>query len=339
MADQLHYRKLPGHRRGFVWGASVWLGADHLLLVRSMRFREEYKRYQLRDIQAIVVAKAPRFHISTRSATIAALLGIAFLITRPAELRTGIPFAAIFGILAAGLLLAWLVISAAFSCCCRIYTAVSSDELPSLYRTWTARQFLSQMEPLIDQAQGALDASYAQAVANRTIGPPEAAAATAAIPAVSRAGPPIIAFGSLIAALFAVALWNTFTFQSPPPWTETVNGILTLAEAAAAIAVIVLHHRAGKDRAQYSPMQRLAVGTLAVMGIFHYIRPIVVGALAGVRLSSTRQGVPLLSMMLPDLYLREADAVIAAALGLVGLIILITRPAPLEEPRVIYPST
>ena len=43
-----------------------------------MRFREEYKRYQLRDIQAIAIAQRPRFHISTRAFGIAILWLIAF---------------------------------------------------------------------------------------------------------------------------------------------------------------------------------------------------------------------------------------------------------------------
>ena len=67
------YRKLPGHRRGFIFGSSVWLGSDHLLLVKSSRFREEYKRFYFRDVQSIVTAASPRFHISTRMGLIAAI--------------------------------------------------------------------------------------------------------------------------------------------------------------------------------------------------------------------------------------------------------------------------
>jgi hypothetical protein len=347
MAEPFPYRKLPGQRRGFIRGASVWLGADHLLLVRSSRFQEEYKRYQLRDIQAIVVANAPRFHISTRSAAIAALLLIAYTSTRATELRTGIPFATIVGTLAATLVLAWLVISAAFSCRCRIYTAVSSDDLPSLYRMWTAHIFLGQVEPLIQQAQGSLDASWVQAIAGRTIGPSEALtampAAATPVPA-SRAAPPIFAFGALIAALFAVALWNTFTFQSPPLWTETVNTILALAEAIAAIAVIVQHYRAQhdqvrKDRSQASSMQKLAVATLAVMGVSYYLRSVLIGFMTGTRAAITKLGVRMILPASFDPYVHEASAILAAALGLVGLIILMTRPTPPEGPRVIYPST
>src|SRR5580693_8033557 len=60
------YRKLPCKRRGFFNVSTVWAGPDHLLLVRGSRFREEYKRFYYRDVQAIAVARAPRFHVSTR---------------------------------------------------------------------------------------------------------------------------------------------------------------------------------------------------------------------------------------------------------------------------------
>ena len=164
MPEQSDYKKLPGHRRGFLRGASVWLGADHLLLVRSLRFREEYKRYYFRDIQAIVMAKAPRFHISTRAAVLAALCLPPFLTA-----RTGTLFS-IWKAVAALLVLVWVLVSALLSCRCRIYTAVSADDLPSLYRTWTAHRFLRRVHSLIQQAESALDTAPAQAVASPVIG-------------------------------------------------------------------------------------------------------------------------------------------------------------------------
>jgi hypothetical protein len=39
------YRKLPGHRRGFISSASLWTGTDHLLSVKSDRLHEDYKRF------------------------------------------------------------------------------------------------------------------------------------------------------------------------------------------------------------------------------------------------------------------------------------------------------
>ena len=162
------YRKLPGQRRGFIFGSSVWMGSDHLLLVKSARFREEYKRFYFRDIQAIVTAKAPRFHISTRAALIGACgvrrFGIAGGGGHPRHRGSR---GSRSGSSARGWRIAWVYVSAFRSCRCRIYTAVSSDELPSLYRTWTARRFLARVEPAVAQAQGAIEGNWAEAVEER----------------------------------------------------------------------------------------------------------------------------------------------------------------------------
>jgi hypothetical protein len=120
------------------------MAADHLLLVKSIRFREEYKRFHLRDVQAIVVARAPRFHVSTRSMGIAALWWFVSVFM----LRL-FGFTVPFWIGAAVLVSAWVIVSAAYSCRCCILTAVSRDDLPSIYRTWTARRFLRKVEPRI----------------------------------------------------------------------------------------------------------------------------------------------------------------------------------------------
>ncbi len=152
MVDRIRYRKLPGHRRGFVRGSSAWLGPDYLLAVNAMRFREEYKRYYFRDIQAIIVARRPRFHLSTRAAPIGFLWLIAFFISYRSPQVPALVGAA--GIMLVGM---WLYISTACSCTFRIYTAVSGDPLPSVYRTWVARQFLRAIEPQISAAQGTLE--------------------------------------------------------------------------------------------------------------------------------------------------------------------------------------
>src|SRR5215813_3727271 len=121
-----NYRRLPGRRRGFLFGSSVWLGTDYLLLVKSARFREDYKRFYFPDIQAIVMAGAPRFHISTRSAFIGCiwfcLMAIGYASARISPVVRD-AYGAV-GLLLAGL---WAVISAKHSCRCRIYTAVSAE--------------------------------------------------------------------------------------------------------------------------------------------------------------------------------------------------------------------
>jgi hypothetical protein len=76
------YHKLPGRRRGVVFSASLWTGADHLLSVRSAKFQEQYRRFYFRDIQAIVITQVPRWVISTPVLAAAILLLAAVLILR-----------------------------------------------------------------------------------------------------------------------------------------------------------------------------------------------------------------------------------------------------------------
>jgi len=329
MAEQFHYKKLPGHRRGFLRGASVWLGPDHLLLVRSLRFREEYKRYYFRDIQAIVMAKVPRFHISTRAAVLAALCLPAFLTA-----RTGILFST-WKAAAVLLVLVWVLVSALRSCRCRIYTAVSADDLPSLYRAWTAHRLLRRVQPLIQQAQGALDSSWAQAVEDRTIGPAQTINQPPPVlaPPPARARPAWAMFAVLTASLVVDALWNVLTLHSFGRWPQIVNQVVTLVEAGAAVAVLVQHYR-GQAR---GAMQKLAIATLVAMGLFFYGQTVAVGFIAGVRASAGRP--PDASAATFNLTtLREAEAALAAALGLTGAFILLAGPGDTKS-SIVDPST
>src|SRR5262245_40577067 len=59
-AKEKEYQRLPGKGRR-PWGRSeLWLGRDHLLLVDSNRFAEDYKRFYYRDIQMISVCENAR---------------------------------------------------------------------------------------------------------------------------------------------------------------------------------------------------------------------------------------------------------------------------------------
>jgi hypothetical protein len=334
MASATRYRKLPGRRRGLFRGASVWLGADHLLLVRSMRVREEYKRYQLRDVQAIVVARAARFHISTRAVGIAVFWLAAFLAVASRAPRMTTPL----WMAAAALVIAWIVISWQFSCRCRIYTAVSRDELPSIYRTWTARRFLRQVEPRIVQVQGAVEGPWVDAISSRTLGPPRSAPPPpppGIVPPSARRGPRTRGFASdlLIGALFADAIFDTVALHAGGNWVQSANAILALLEMASAIFVIVQHYR-GVLR---SAMQKLAIATLVAEGIFYYFRPVIVGMLAGARSAATRR--PLVTMLSVDPWMRQADAVLCALLGFAGLVIvLMGRDDDDDRRNIISPS-
>jgi hypothetical protein len=266
---QQKYRKLPGRRRGFIFSASLWTGADHLLSVKSGRFQEQYKRFYFRDIQAIVVTKVPRFAISPRMLA-AALLWIGFLLLS-ARLA---PVAGWLWLLLAVFTVAWIYISAEQSCTCRLYTAVSREDLPSIYRLWTARKALAELERRIAQVQGVFTEDWAEAVDMRPLGP-AGMGAVAGVAGVAAQGPApgrsrTWVSDIFVASLLADAAVTYFEMRSPVSWMADVSVALTVVQIGTAIGIFVQKHR-GILRAG---MQRLAIVVLLFIGGLTYAQMI-----------------------------------------------------------------
>jgi hypothetical protein len=310
------YRKLPGKRRGFYNVSSVWAGPDHLLLVRGSRFREEYKRFYFRDVQAIAVARAPRFHISTRSFVVAlcmlaipgALFASAFLtaLTGSPSYRLGA-----LGLAALALVGVWAYISAAQSCRCRIYTAVSSDDLPSVYRLWTARKFLAEVEPLIAQTQGTIQGEWAAAAEGRAIGPAPAPSAFPPTPALPRR--------TLASDLFLVSLLLdgiTKLAPLPAPFVDRLPLAMQLLTVLSAVAVLVQHYR-GRMRAG---MHSVAVAALIAFGTVYYVQGIGAGISASMTAAKTGRQTTVLAIQRWPVA-QQIGAGIDAILLIVGLIV------------------
>jgi hypothetical protein len=252
------YRKLPGRRRGFVVSASLWAGADHLLSVRSARFQEQYKRFYFRDIQAIVITKVPRFVVPKRALAAALLVIAVWILSARAA-----PLGGWLWLLLAALTAAWIYISVAQSCTCRLYTAVSREDLPSLYRMWTARKALAEMERRIAEVQGVFTEDWAEAADLRVLGPAQAgdrptAAERPPAPARSRTWVSDV----FLASLFADAVITFVEMRSPSSWLADVSVALTVAQFAGAIWIFVQRHR-GILRIG---MQRLAIVALLFIG-------------------------------------------------------------------------
>lgn len=134
--------------------ATLWLASDHLLLLFSTRFNEEFKRFYLRDIQAITIRKTNNAFIwSGVWLTVAlffALLSLA--VQEPTALWTLRSIAGFF------LLCAIVCFAPGASCIAEIKTAVHTEELSSLKRLRKARKVLALLRPLIEQAQGKITA-------------------------------------------------------------------------------------------------------------------------------------------------------------------------------------
>lgn len=328
-SERVRYQRLPGRRRGLFRGSSLWLAPDHLLLVRSWRFREEYKRFHMGDIQAIAVAAAPRFHISTRAIGIAVLWLIAYA---PAALLGAWARPAMWAI-AAALVVAWIYISASCSCVCRIYTAVSRDDLPSIYRTWTARKFMSRVEPHIVAAQGVLQGDWVEAIDARSIGPPEQApdmpeaAAGIALQGQSTAGWSAPISEIFVAAMFLDAVFSFAVRQHRTTAVTWLGYALIGIEIGLSIAILIQHHR-GKLRAG---MQKLVIASILVTGAMWYSGPFIAGIAAATAVRTGKPpaapGVVSVAGMPADTntLVQDVDIGVHLLLGLAGIAIILTQ--------------
>ena len=154
---RVSYRKLPGDYRGVLRRNSLWLADDHLLLVDSTRFSETYKRFYLRDIQTILVRRAPRFVLSVYWLLVALAAFVVLLIglnpSRQPLFWTGV------AILSGEAL--YLYLASVFqSCVCHLITRANNVELLALVRLRSASRFVEIMVPHIVAAQGALPADW-----------------------------------------------------------------------------------------------------------------------------------------------------------------------------------
>src|SRR5579864_1980116 len=146
------YRKLTGRARRLEGYSQLWLAPDHLLLLRSTRFREHYWRFALADIQAIVITDLPsRLPLQTVLAAVSAgwmliALAVSFWLFKGFFLATG-------GIAMASVI---LDIARGPGCRCYLHTAVSRELLTPVNRMRTARAVLAQLRPAIEAVQGSI---------------------------------------------------------------------------------------------------------------------------------------------------------------------------------------
>ncbi|MBP84483.1 MAG: hypothetical protein CMO61_11620 [Verrucomicrobiales bacterium] len=154
--------------RGFGM-SSLWLGDEHLVYVRGtgmlMPFREEYKRYRYRDIQAISVAKTSRVagfvSYSLGVMLCAGSMAIIFVLTGYEDASIAkIVFLSLLclaaGIFAAGLI-RHLILGP--TCVCDIQTRLSRDRLKPLDRYTKAQRVVGQLEGLVREVQEDLTVS------------------------------------------------------------------------------------------------------------------------------------------------------------------------------------
>ena len=143
------YTRLPG--RGWMWTgpARVWLGDDHILLVRGRTFFESYRRFFFNDIQGILVR---RTDIGRMWNGIWASFALLFGLLSLAFDSTGI---IVMLSLAVPFVMALIVnIALGPTCAFHIRTAVQTERIQAISRISAARKFIARIEPLIATAQG-----------------------------------------------------------------------------------------------------------------------------------------------------------------------------------------
>lgn len=158
MSDPVPYRKLPGRSASLRFGLSsapastLWLGPDHLLQTIQTPSREEYRRYDYRDIQEVFV-QVTRRRLQV-NLLLAALHGIVLGICLLANARE----IAIYLIWSAPFVVGYLVNTLRGPCCQGyLLTAVGVEPLSSLARLGPARRAVDQLTTEIEQAQGRLE--------------------------------------------------------------------------------------------------------------------------------------------------------------------------------------
>jgi hypothetical protein len=173
--------------------ASIWDAGDHLLSVSGTSFSERYRRYYYRDIKAIGVQKGPRL------GSIGAML---------LTLWFSIPFFFIGHLawLIPVLWLTWLIYAnLERSCRVFIYTAVSSEELPAIYRRRSAARVLPKILSKIAEAQGEFSVSQTAELPSTPV--PELPSSIAQVPVSRQILYSVSLFSFLFIGSAAFAWW------------------------------------------------------------------------------------------------------------------------------------
>ncbi len=220
MTPPADYRKVSRKRRGPGGSSQLWLAADHLLLVETTWYVQNYRRFRLSEIQAILVTRRPsRIVLQTVLLTLTILL-LAWCFRPSAGWFGRIAGGLVFG----GSLLAQLAaLARGPSCRVTLRTAVSTAPLPPLSRMRYAERFLAEVGPAVDAAQAGIE-PLTEAVLAEVI---------AAVPAPAPAAPvnwrlQYILFASAMVcgvASFSSFLWNLDEMASLV-WTLTVMVIV-----------------------------------------------------------------------------------------------------------------
>jgi hypothetical protein len=269
------YRKIPGSRQGLLLGASMWLGDNHILAVKNQRFSEEYRRYYLNDIQALVMRATPKFAFS-----VYVVLGLAVSVIA-AFIVTFTRFARFYNdiLVVIFLFLVYMAWIAFFrSCECHIVTAVGLDELPALHRIDAAKKAFALIAERVREVQGELPGDWEMQMGGVASAP--AVAVEPDNPAPAK--PANVIFSWLtVAFLFADAVL-TLSLQGHPvrAWSLVDRGVYLALIVCAVAAIVQIRRRAA------TALRATVIATVVFAGLVLYAQvmvPAFVGAFSAAR--------------------------------------------------------
>jgi hypothetical protein len=226
------YTKLTSRQRRLGGYTQLWLAPDHLLLVNSTRFAENYKRFSLADIQSIVVTELPSRIVLQVILIFAALSWFAFSFT--VDFRFTKWFIEFTGAIA--LLTAIVDIARGPRCRCVLHTRVSAERLEPVSRLRIAKKFVAALRSRIEAVQGVLPMEEL-AVPDATPWeppPPELIANPGYVPEAL--------FGTFLVT--ALAIWASVLF---PKVTDITGLIISLMFAEVVLVIVCLVRRRGRD--------------------------------------------------------------------------------------------
>lgn len=132
---------------------SLWLASDHLLVVTSTGYTEEYRKFQLRDIKGFFLLPSDRrLYWNIPWGIIAAFSAMALGLTLK---NGGTPVASPIFLGGSVVAVMWNYLLGP-TCRTFVVTGVQTAPLPSLKRRRKTRKVLARLEPMIRAAQADL---------------------------------------------------------------------------------------------------------------------------------------------------------------------------------------
>jgi hypothetical protein len=147
------YTRLTRDTSGVGTYTSLWLAADHLMVVTASGVNESYARFDLRDVQGFFLTPTKRrmaWGLGWGAIAVTSLV----VVLMSWGSRSGPIVSPIFLIVSLGALI-WNHLLGE-GCAVHIVTEVQTARLPPLIRMGKARKALARLQPLIEAAQADL---------------------------------------------------------------------------------------------------------------------------------------------------------------------------------------